>query len=418
MSQDEPAIQLRPVIVGGDIGSYATARAFHEAYGVNTVIISGTRIGPVAHSNIVDLRVEPKLEDEFLNVLKGVIAEAPNATHILLGSVDWWVTKLADHHQELHPAIVPYPPASTLAQITNKARFAELCEELEIPHPRTTIVTPQDALPHDLPCPMVVKPADPTSYRGVDMPNKNKVEYFNQPVELRGFLDRVKDAGYDGEFIVQEYIPGGDSSMAALNAFYGPDGSPHFLVFGQVLLEEHTPNGRGNSVGQITGSMPDHPVIRHAQKFLDHLGWVGFANFDLIFDGEKHLFLELNPRVGRSGYAVTAAGFNTAEYYVQTFHEKQLAPPEPHVAKDPHLFTVVPLRLLKKYAPRWADAITALKKAKSVTNPYYYGAEKNPRRWAYIAAAMMNQFRKFARHHPGPEQGTRLGQRGTRFPFL
>src|SRR5699024_36044 len=154
-------------------------------------------------------------------------------------------------------------------------------------------------------------------------------------------------------FVVQEYIPGDDDSMATVNAFYGPDGKAHFFVFGRVLLEEHTPNGLGNSVGQITGSRPDHPAVLAAKRLLDHLEWVGFANLDLKVSGERNLFFELNPRVGRSGYAVTAAGYNAAKYYVDAFVHHRPAPAEPAIAGPAHLFAAVPLRLLKSYAPRW-----------------------------------------------------------------
>lgn len=401
MSSVEAKGVVRPIVVGGDIGSYATARAFHETYGVKTVIISGTKIGAVAHSSIVDLRVEPDLDQNLVTTVQAVIAEAPQAVHILLGSVDWWVEAIVENREKFEPAIVPYPPLETLRKVTNKAEFARLCQELNIPHPRTQVVRPQGPLPHDLPSPMVVKPADPGEYRSVEVEGKNKVEYFDQPAELRAFLDRINQAGYDGEFVVQEFIPGADDSMAAVNVFYGPEGNPHFFVFGQVLLEEHTPNGRGNSVGQITGSAPDHPAIKHAKRFLDHLGWRGFANFDLKFDGKDNLFLELNPRVGRSGYAVTAAGFNTAKHYIDAFIDNIPGPKEPKIGSQHHLFTVVPIRLLKKYAPAWADRVASLKKAKRATNPYYYKAERNPKRWFYIFAAMANQFRKFARFHPG-----------------
>lgn len=391
---------LRPIIVGGDLGSYASARAFHEAYGVTTVIIAGTRIGPVADSSIVDLRVVPDISESFVRTVAAVMAEEPGATHLLLGSVDWWVEELVEHRHELSPGVVPYVEQDVLRQVTDKANFARLCEELGVPHPQTIVVAPGREVPPDLPRPMVVKVADPGSFRDVEFPGKNKVEFFDTRAELDDYLTKVDQAGYAGEFVVQEYVPGGDDAMATVNAFYGPDGKAHFFVYGRVLLEEHTPNGLGNSVAQITGSDPDHPAVVAAKRFLDHLGWVGFANFDIKLRGEEPLFFELNPRVGRSGYAVTAAGFNAARYYVEAFIDEQPAPPTPEVARPSHLFTVVPTALLNKYAPAWREQVRALKREKKVTNSYFYRAERNPKRWFYIVIAMVNQFRKFAQHHP------------------
>lgn len=392
---------IRPIILGGDLGAYATARAFHEEYGVRTVVLSGTRIGPTADSNIIDLRVIEDLADTFVPTLQRIIAEKPQATTILLGSVDWWVEELVANRDILQPGIVPYVDLETLDQITNKARFAEICQELGVPHPKTVVVSPGEELPPHIPLPMVVKVADAGSFRDIEFPGKNKVEFFASREELERYLRVVKSTGYTGEFVVQEEIPGGDDSMAAVNALYDADGRAKHFVYGRVLLEEHTPNGLGNSVAQITGSPSDHPAIIGAKKILDHLGWVGFGNFDLKISDDEHLFFELNPRVGRSGYAVTAAGYNVARYYVETFMREVPSSSEPSVTPPAHLFTVVPLRLLQRYAPRWRQEVRTLKREQKVTNPYYYRAEKRPRRWFYVVTAMINQFRKFKRHHPG-----------------
>ncbi len=400
MTQVQPSPKIRPIILGADIGSYATARAFHEAYGVQTVIIAGTRIGPVADSGIVDLRVVPNLELDLVAAVRSVMAEQPESVHLILGSVDWWVSKLVQYRAALEPAIIPYAPRDVIDRVMDKAEFARLCAAVDVPHPHTTVVRPGGDLPSELPEPMVVKAADPRAFNEIEFEGKKKVEYLNERRDLEEYLRRVSTAGFDGEFVVQEFVPGGDDAMATVNAFYGPDGAAHFFVYGRVLLEEHTPNGLGNSVAQITGSAPDHPAVQAAKRLLDHLGWVGFANLDLKIRGDEYLFFELNPRVGRSGYAVTAAGYNSAKHYVEAFVEGRSAPAEPDIAAPSHLFTVVPTGLLKRYAPKWRGEIDRLKRKGNVTNAYYYRAEKNPKRWFYIVVAMANQYRKFARYHP------------------
>ena len=32
-------VDVQPVVVGGDIGAYSLARAFHEAYGIRTIAV-------------------------------------------------------------------------------------------------------------------------------------------------------------------------------------------------------------------------------------------------------------------------------------------------------------------------------------------------------------------------------------------
>jgi D-aspartate ligase len=180
-----------------------------------------------------------------------------------------------------------------------------------------------------------------------------------------------------------------------------PDGTAAFALFGQVLLEEYTPGALGNSVAQVTGPNPE--TVEHARRLVDHVGWRGFANLDVKRDPRDgvYRFLELNPRVGRSGYSVTAAGYNVARMYVDAFLDG--APRPPFRAGDAeHLFAVVPLALVKRYVtPAQWERVRRLKRAGRATNPYYYRVERDPRRLGYVAVAMANQFRKFAHHHPG-----------------
>lgn len=401
---------VRPIVVGGDIGAYASARAFHEAYGVRTVVLASVSVGPVAHSTIVDLRIVPDLDDDagVISAVQAVAAEQPGVPHLVLGSADQAVHALVRVRAALGPdVVVPYADQATMEQVTTKAGFSRLCAELGIPHPRTQVVRiGSDA--HDLrdevTFPAVVKASSSAEFHDVEFEGKRKVAYANDAAELASMLDRMAAAGFAGEVVVQERIEGGDDAMAAVNAFCGPAGGVRFLLFGEVLLEEATPNGLGNSVAQITGGRAAHDAaVAHARRLLEHVGWTGFANLDLKRDPRdgSYTFLELNPRVGRSGYAVTAAGYNVAAMYGEAYLAGEPTPSgEPVIGDAEHLFTVVPLALLQRYvsATTWAR-VRELRRRGAVTNPYYYAAERNPRRWFYVVTAMVNQFRKFRRWH-------------------
>lgn len=404
---------VRPIVVGGDIGAYASARAFHEAYGVRTVVLAGVSVGPVAHSAIVDLRVVAGLDDDEVLVaaVRTVAAEQPGVPHLVLGSADHAVLALVRVRERLGPdVVVPYADEATMARVTSKAGFSRLCSELGIPHPRTQVVavgTDSHELAERVSFPAVVKASSSAEFHEVEFAGKRKVAYACDGAELTALLDRMAAAGFHGEVVVQELVVGDDEDMAAVNAFCGPEGGVRLLQFGQVLLEEATPNGLGNSVAQITGSGTDEraaEAVEHARRLLAHLGWSGFANLDLKRDARdgRYRFFELNPRVGRSGYAVTAAGHNVAAMYGDAYVKGDRSPSGvPVISEDEHLFTVVPLALLRRYvsAPTWAR-VRELQRRGAVTNPYYYPAEKNPRRWLYVATAMVNQFRKFRRWHP------------------
>src|SRR5690606_13378997 len=116
-----------------------------------------------------------------------------------------------------------------------------------------------------------------------------------------------------------------------------------FSAFGRVLLEEHTPGALGNPAGIITAH--DETIAAQATRLLEHLGWTGYANFDLKHDPRdgRTVFFELNPRLGRSNLYITAGGRNTAELYVRE-HLQGLDPlPDgaaPHL-EGAHLYTVL-----------------------------------------------------------------------------
>ena len=402
--------RIRPIILGGDIGAYGSARAFHEAYGVRSVVIAGVSTGAVARSAIIEHRVVPGIEDPdvLVTAVREAATDGPECTPIVLGSADWLVRTLVTHRERLQDvAVVPYASAAALERMTDKARFTEACAELGVPHPRTRAVRADQpgAADVDLSFPVVIKAASTAEFHQVEFAGKKKVDVAASRAELVAVLDRIAGAGFTGELVVQEFVPGGDDQMGAVNLMSWPDGVARFGLFGQVLLEEYTPGALGNSVAQITG--PNAEAVADARRLVDHVGWVGFANLDLKRDPRDgtYRFLELNPRVGRSGYSVTAAGYNVARMYVEAFVEG-LGRDGFTAGDREHLFTVVPLLLLRRYvgAENWRR-VRRLVGRRAVTNPLYYPAERDPRRVGYLAAAMANQFRKFANHHPGTGRG-------------
>ncbi|WP_418276721.1 carboxylate--amine ligase [Isoptericola jiangsuensis] len=423
--------RLQPVVLGGDIGAYSLARTFHEAYGVKPVVVSGMSTGLVRHSRILQHVVEPAIDDPDAIVarLRTIADQHTDADLIVVGSADWLVRTLVEQRDRISDRYtIPYVGIDLLAQLTDKEGFGDLCAELGIAHPTTVVHDVAAGGEPDtsgLTFPVIAKAASTAAYHDVEFAGKKKVFLVETRAELLDLLGRVRDAGYTGSFVVQDYIPGDDSGMRILTCYSDADGRVRFSAFGHVLLEEHTPGALGNPAGIVTQVQSD--VVEQATRLLEHVGWTGFANFDLKFDPRdgRYVFFELNPRLGRSNFYITAAGANAVRFYVHE-HLHGLDP-DPRAVLGPqvplsatgelqaeHLYTVLPGPLLRRYVldPQVRGRARRLARRRRSTNPLWYRAETDPRRIAYLLVAQANQWRKFARHYPVAE-ARRLAWKGS-----
>lgn len=405
------APDLQPVVLGGDIGAYSVARAFHEAYGVRAVVVSTVSTGLVRHSSILTNVVEPRIDDADVAVarLREIAAQHAGKRLLLLGSADWLVRTIVENRDRLEDQyVIPYVDRATLDLVTDKENFGRLCGELGLGHPATVVHDVGSGGVPDtsgLRFPVIAKTGNTAAYHHVEFPGKKKVFTVGTPTELAELLSRVRDAGYTDTFVIQDFIPGDDSGMRILTCYCDTAGRMRFASFGHVLLEEHTPGALGNPAGIITQG--DAEIVDQARRLLEHIGWRGYANFDLKYDPRdgRTVFFELNPRLGRSNFYITAAGRNTVELYVRE-RIQGLEPLPPGAAEQltaEHLYTVLPRWLLLRYVADDALRARARRLFRGrATNPLWYRAERDPRRLAYLVAAQLNQFRKYRRHYPPP----------------
>jgi D-aspartate ligase len=422
--------RLLPVILGGDIGGYSLARAFHEAFGVKSIIMSTALGGVVRDSAIVINAVEPQMDDPEVAVeaLLRIAAQNPDASLIAVASADWLVRILVENKDRLEPAFtVPYVDRDLLDRVTSKEEFAKLCEEYGLAHPRTVVVSlaegPPDAaagLFAELTFPVIAKAADSGAFHPIEFAGKEKVATVASEEALISLLERVYQAGYRDAFIVQDLIPGDDAGLRIFNTYVSREGTVQWTVYGHVLLQEHTPSTVGNSSMVLTGPAP--AAIDPFLQLLEGIGWKGFASPDMKVDprtGEL-VFFELNPRLSRSNYFVTGAGPNPAVAYVRDWMlglsatESEVGGPQRQ-----HLFTVVPRWIQSRYV---IDAdlratVKKLRRAGLVHNALWNRAERHPRRIAYVLAHQVNQIRKYRTFYPKTVQAAeRASIEGMPFP--
>src|SRR5690625_7245680 len=142
---DPGAVDFTPVVVGGDIGAYSLARAFHEAYGIRTVVISRLAGWVMGTSALIDnVRCEDPLDADVLAPVLQQVADArPDGRLLLLGSADATVKAIIRVRDEIgldERFIAPYISLDTFVAATEKQNFTRLCQQLGVDHPGTVVV--------------------------------------------------------------------------------------------------------------------------------------------------------------------------------------------------------------------------------------------------------------------------------------
>src|SRR5699024_2159010 len=111
-------------------------------------------------------------------------------------------------------------------------------------------------------------------YWDYPFPEQEKVFTMNNREELDDMITKIYEAGYPHPLIVQDMIPGNDEYMYVLTSYSDQNGKVTMMCLGHVLLEEHTPLGKGNHAVIITDYKKE--LIEQAQEFLEEINYVGF----------------------------------------------------------------------------------------------------------------------------------------------
>ena len=396
--------EFLPVILGADITAYSLARSFHEEYHIKSLVLSRSEGGYIANSDIIENRIFPGLEKKEVLVERlleiGKEFEGKKKL-IVLGCGDWYVRALIESKKVLEPYyIVPYIDEDLLNKIVLKDKFYEIFEELGLDYPETYVYEcgKENDLKFNFKYPVIAKPANSAMYHYAKFEGKKKVFSFDNEEDLRKMLANLEKSSYNYKFLIQDKIPGDDTYMRVLTCYCDKNSKVRFAALGRTLLEDHTPTAIGNPVAIINEVNPD--IVAAATKFLEHIGYVGFANFDIKYDERdgKYKFFEINVRLGRSNFYVTGSGFNTVKWIVDDYIYDKLD--DYTVADNINLYSVVPKGVIMKYVPEsdFKDLARKLFKEGKVTYPLLYKADKNLKHNFYARAALLNQYRKFKKY--------------------
>ncbi|MFP7696363.1 ATP-grasp domain-containing protein [Trueperella sp. LYQ143] len=397
-----------PVVFGADLAEYSVARLFHETYGIKTLVLTDWMRGNINHSRILDVRMLPSgsLTDpaRLVPIMKDIADEHSGKHLLMLGNLDEALRIGTTHRAELEPQwFIPAPPAEVIDAANDKSQFAHYVEQAGCHYPASIHIQLSDRSSWDnvrhLRAPYVVKPANGPDYLRLRTCGVEKVAPFATWEDLYAYLDHIAPTGIN--MIVQELIPGDDTTQWVVNGYIRRDGQLAAVGSGQVLLGLHDPTQLGNA-GLIL--VCDHPeLVRQGLAIVERIGLTGFFSLDVKIDPRDGTvyWLDLNPRMGRGSYYLNVGGVNVA----QAVTDDALSRPCGSIQRLQRegIFAVLPRFLASRRYIRDPELRRRIRAARANTvNPLDYWPDFHPQRLFFRAASTINHLRRTRHYYPHP----------------
>lgn len=419
-----------PIILGNDIGAYAIARSFHEAYGVTSTAVVRLPRGPINDSRILgqELLGEGATDEDLVRRIGLVadLARAAGSEPVLLVSYDSQVELVQRNRAwfEKHMTVL-IPPPEVTARVQDKAALPGLAAQVGLLTPREITITvgagagagevagagagegAGEGAGTDwrtaaaaLNPPFVLKPALSATYESVQFPGLRKVYHARDLAEAEQIVAMNREGGFTGALLLQELIPGDDTHNYVATFYRDSAGVITLRAAMRMVLALHRPTMAGNCAIGLVGAFP--AITDPLAELLDAVDYRGFATFDVkvhAHTGQPYL-LDINPRIGRSNYFINVGGVNPVTVAWRDTLGERVAPQD---ASGAGIYRIVPLSLLSHYLPDDAAlkaALSAARRAGGVHHPLAYRADWNPKRAFYQAAATFNHMRSFRRDYP------------------
>ena len=398
-----------PIILGSDENAYGTSRLFNEAYGIKPLLVCTRQLIPTLYSSLYVLRrVEGFDRDEvFERELLKILKEYKNEYEklVVVPCSDYYCAMLSRHYDKFEGLITNrFISEELLNTLDTKDKFYVLCEKYGMDYPKTYVAEPWDRiaavdkLPFDFP--IVVKPenSNATDYLHCSFEGKKKVFFFNDREAYIKVMESMNRSDYKGKLIIQEFIEGADDAMRVMNSYSDSSGKVRAMCLGQPILEEYAPKTIGNYAAIISRS--DSEIYAKVKKFLEEIGYVGFANIDMKYDkkNERYVLFEINPRLGRSSFFVRGAGINMMKVLCDDVVDG--AEKECVYGEKKFLWSNVPKAVIKNYVfdKELKKEISCLIKSKNYGRTLDGCGDFNIKRWIWIKRYYFGQYKNFKKY--------------------
>lgn len=195
----------------------------------------------------------------------------------------------------------------TFQYAIDKARTMKVCGELGVPAPKTVFGDDlvEQIAQTDFTYPVVVKPRTGLGSIGFNIiGSKEKLLEYLQEYD-----------GANGPLLVQEYVKQGKQPQYRADLFRTKSGAFKAAIAGKVTRWYPLDGGSGVFVVSIH----DDEIIENCKRLLDAIGWIGYANIDMVYDEEagKAKILEINGRTGASIKIDYLSGVNVSQLILE-----------------------------------------------------------------------------------------------------
>lgn len=225
---------------------------------------------------------DPHLEEAFIRLVETVRPDV----FLPIGTAG---VMAASRHRDTLAAMTALnvvDPAAFMAAFDKSACMAE-CRRLGIACPALYTLDGALAALEARPgaVTVVVKP-------GWDVGAATGVRYVRDPTALRAAVEGC--AGAFGDYVIQEFIPGGVDAMSTVVLLFTPDS--HLAAAFTTQKTRHWPQTGGPTAA--SRSTAEHGLIELVLPFFEKWRWRGVAEVELKLDARdgQHKVIEINPR--------------------------------------------------------------------------------------------------------------------------
>lgn len=402
-------METKVLIIGTDINAYYMSRCYHEITGKKADIIGNRAIPYTSISNPIIVN-DFNNKENFKKALIKYGEKNKEYNILLIATSDLYVKMVSEEKGLLEKYYVfNYPDIELVNNLLIKEKFYSIYENMGLDMPKTYIYpcnkneSIQKIKDYFKEYPIIIKPSDGVEYHKLDGEGLAKVYKAHSEEELEKIIKKIENAGYNKNLIIQEFIPGDDSALFDSIFYVGKDKKAKLATFAQIGLQEHTPTGIGNCTVLVNG-YDEHgyneEIVYKLKDFIEKIGYQGFAEFDIKYDyrDNKYKVLEINPRQSRSGYYLTACGYNLVKYLIDDLiNNKEM---KFEIIKNKYILSFVPKKIIKKYIKneKLKKEIKKLIKNKKIVNPLKYKGDKNFKRKLYLLYRDINYLKKYKKY--------------------